>query len=367
MKKIGATMLVLLICMLGLAACQAGETSSSPSTKVQAEPKEIKANILPTDGFIENVGWLSNSEILSVKNGDDATSFYNYNVYDGSKEKIYEIPSSYVSASISPDREKILIQSAPSSYSAQVTIIDQSGGVLFQENVPSYELTYSWNHFNENTLLMTSFGEDWSFQVFQINIEENTMDPIEVDQPFVQWQSESSVLFQEWDAAEVSVSAPLIAQNIFNDKKEMVVDASIHFNQFNDTLLSIFSREEEGTFTYQFITSNGEVQSEFTVELLSRYSDWLVPYYDMIEGGNQLITFVANEPGSFDTYSGTFSLQKWDTASGKESVLLEDLPLEPIQCQQNGESCLYGNQLEKVINLKKSTIVQLLKEEGADM
>jgi hypothetical protein len=366
-KKKISVMMLFMMCFLWLSACQPEETQTSPSEKVKADKKEMMANILPSDGFIENVGWLSNSEILSVRDEEGVTSFYIYNVNDGSNQKIYDVDSSYVSASISPDKKKIFIHSSPASYSAQVTIIDKSGEVQFQEDVPSYDLTHSWNQFNDDAILMTSFSEDWSFQVFEIHIQEGTMDPIEVEQPFVQWQSESSVLYQDWSKEEVSVSAPLISQNTLNKEKEMIVEDSVHFNQFKNSLLSIFSRKEEGPFTYQFINSNGEIQSKFTVELLSRYSDWLIPYYDMIEKNSRLITFVANEPGSFDTYSGTFSLKGWDTVSGKEKVLFDDLPLEPIQCSPDGESCLYGNHLEKVINLKKPSIVQLLKEEGADM
>ncbi|WP_341356591.1 hypothetical protein [Rossellomorea sp. y25] len=366
-KKV-SVLICLLLSILWLSACQPEETQTSPSEKEKTEKKEIVAEILTSDSFVENIGWLSDSEILTVQNEDGQTSFYIYNLYDGSNMKIYEIPSSYVSASISPDKEKILIHSAPVSYSAQVTIIDRGGEVLFQEeDVPSYELTHSWSKFDDNALLMTSFSEDWSFQVFRIDVEKGIMDPIDVEQPFVQWHSDSSVLFQDWNTDEISVSAPLLSQNVVDGGKEMIVDSSVHFNQFDDSLLSIFSREEEGPFTYQFITSSGEIQAEFTVDLLSRYSDWLIPYYDMIGGKGHLITFKANEPGSFDTYTGTFSLMKWDTVSGKEDVLFDDLPLEPIQCSPNGEYCLYGNQLEKVIVLTNSNIIQLLKEEGADM
>ncbi|UTE76326.1 hypothetical protein [Rossellomorea sp. KS-H15a] len=366
MKK-GSVLIFLMMCILWLTACQPEETQSSPSEKEKDDQKDVMVNILPADGFIENVGWLSSSEILSVREEDGVTTFYIYNVYDGSNQKIYDVQPSYVSASISSDKKKILIHSSPASYKAQLTIIDRSGEVQFQKDVPSYDLTHSWSPFNDDTVVMTTFNEDWSFQVFEIKIGDGTMDPIDVEQPFVQWQSASSVLYQDWSKDEVSVSAPLVAQNILDGEKEMIVEDSIHFNQFKSSLLSVFSREEKGPFTYQFIHSNGEVQSEFTVDLLSRYSDWLIPYYDMIEGTGRLITFIANEPGSFDTYSGTFSLKEWDTDSGKEEVLFDDLPLEPIKCSPDGESCLYGNQLEKVINFKNSSIVQLLKEEGADI
>ncbi|MFI8685391.1 hypothetical protein [Rossellomorea sp. NPDC077527] len=359
--------MLLMMCLLWLSACQPEVTKTSPSEKVKAEKREIVAESLPTDGFIENVGWISNSEILSIKEEQGLTSLYIYNLYDDTSQKIYDVESSYVSSSISPDKTKIFIHSSPTSYSAKVTIIDKSGDVQFQEDVPSYDLTHAWNQFNEDAVLMTTFSEDWSFQVFEINIREKTMDPIEVEQPFVQWQSKSSVLYQDWNKKEVSVSAPLISQNILDNEKEMIVENSVHFNQFRSVLLSVNSREDEGPFTYQFIKPNGEIQSQFTVELLSRYSDWLIPYYDMIEKSDRLITFVSNEPGSFDTYTGTFSLKSWDTVTGEEEVLFENLPLEPIQCSPDGELCLYGNQFEKIIDMKKQKIVQLLKEEGADI
>lgn len=79
---------------------------------------------------------------------------------------------------------------------------------MFQEEMPSYELTYTWNKFNENDLLMTSFSEDWSYQVYQVNIEEKKIKKIEVKEPFVQWQSATTILFQDWDTEEISVAAP---------------------------------------------------------------------------------------------------------------------------------------------------------------
>ncbi|NMH69686.1 hypothetical protein HF072_12935 [Bacillus sp. RO3] len=366
-KKV-SVLLFLLLSILLLSACQPEETQTSPPEKEKPKTKEISAGTFSSDRFVENIGWLSDTEILSVQLGEDGKpSFYIYHLYDGTNTKIYEIPSSFVGASISPDKEKILIHSAPVTYSAKVTIIDRKGQELFQEDVPSYELTHSWNPFNENALLITSFSEDWSFQVYSIDLKKAVMDPIDAEQPFVQWKSESSILFQDWNAEEISVSAPLMSRNVFNGEKDMIVESTIHFKQFTNSLLSVTPLEEDGPFTYRFITSSGEIQSEFTADLLSRYSDWFVPYYDMIEEKGRLITFTATEPGSFDMYTGTFSLKEWEISSGNEILLVEDLPLEPIQCSPNGEYCLYGNQLEKVIDLTDSTIIQLLTEEGEDM
>ena len=366
-KGTGKLFVLFFIGFILLSACQSEETTTSLPQKKEAPIKnEVKMDGQPSIGFIENIDWVSESEILTVKQEENHTALYLYDVFEGSSKKIYET-SSYVLSAVSPNREKIIIHSAPTTYSAELSIIDLDGTILFQDEIPSYELTFSWSKFDENQLLVTSFAEDWSFQVFVLDLQSKSMNVLEIEQPFLQWRSDVAVLFQDWNEEDISVSAPLISKNILDNDESMVVETSIHFNVFNKHVLAVVPTDEEEKFTYQFITDEGKVDSHFKVNLLSRYSDWLIPYYDMIEDKNQLLTFVANEPGVFDTYNGTFSLKSWNAKTGEKTILFEELPLEPIKCSPTGSYCLYGNQLEKIIDLKSSTIIQLVKEEGANM
>ncbi|MGR3765013.1 YqgU-like beta propeller domain-containing protein [Rossellomorea sp. NS-SX7] len=368
MKKHSIHYLIIVFSLIFMASCQAQVTETPPpgeNSQEKQASKKIKENSIHSEKFIENVDWLSDDEVLTVTEEEGEAAFYVTNVFDGGSEKIYQSPSSYVHSVVSPDKDKILIHSAPATYSAMITIIDLNGKVYYQDEVPSYELSYEWNEFNTDKLLITSFAEDWSFEVFELDLRTSQLQMVDVEQPFLKWDSDVSILYQDWNSEEISVSAPLVSKNILDGKKETIDSSSIHFERFPEYLLSVHESEGgDGEFNYQFISENGEIVSQFHMKLLSRYSDWFIPFYDMIEDKNELITFQANESGSFDTYSGTFALKKWDVMKGSEVTLIDDLPVEPIQCSPKGSYCLYGNQLEKVINLKDSAIIALVKKEG---
>ncbi|WP_175991049.1 hypothetical protein [Bacillus sp. Marseille-Q1617] len=368
MKKHCVLNLFIVFSLVMMASCQSQVTETpSPGENRQEKQdiREIKENSIQSDKFIENVDWLSNTDVLSVIEEEGGAAFYVSDVFEGGSKEIYQIPSSYVHSVVSPDKDKILIHSAPATYSAMITIIDLNGKVIYQDEIPSYELSYEWNEFDTAKLLITSFAEDWSFEVYELDLNTSQLEKVDVEQPFLKWNSDVSVLYQDWDSDEISVSAPLISQNLLDGKKETVDASSIHFERFPEMLLSVHeSAGADDDFTYQFINESGEIISNFQMTLLSRYSDWFIPFYDMIENKNELITFQANEPGIFDTYSGTFTLKKWNVLNGSEKTLVEEIPVEPIQCAPEGTYCLYGNQLEKVINLNDSTIIPLVKKEG---
>jgi hypothetical protein len=357
-----------LICLILLAGCQS-KVADTPRPVEQNQGKqeqlEVNGSGIPSETFVENIDWLSDREILTVKNENGAAALYRTDIFKGVSEKIFDIPYDYVHSVISPDKSKILIHSAPAAYSAVITIIDLRGKEIYRGEIPSSELTYVWNPFNTEKLLITSFAEDWSFEVYELDLNSPEMRSLDVEEPFLKWNSEVSVLYQDWNSDEISISAPLVSQNILDGKKETIDPASVHFESFPHFLLSVHGKEQKDDgFIYQFINEHGEILSEFQAALLSRYSDWFIPFYDMIEDKDELITFKANEAGSLDTYSGTFSLERWDVTEGSEETLIPDLAAEPLQCSPDGSHCLYGNQLEKIITIDDASIIELVKEEG---
>jgi hypothetical protein len=366
-KKNKLLLLFICACLYLLVGCQNEKQNASPPSEAPPEKEEqlefIKPNTIDSAGFIENVGWVNTSEIMTVREEDGNTAIYIHNLHNQKEEKIYEVTTPYVQAVLSPDKEKVFIHTAPLTYSANITIIDLKGNELFQQEIPSYELYYSWNSFNSNFLVIASFAEDWSFEVFTVDIEKKQMDKMDVAEPFLQWKAENAVIYQSWNTMDISFTAPLIAQNIFNGETETIVEESMHFKQFRNNLLSIeIENENDNLFSYKFISENGKIQSSFKLPLLSRYSDWLVPYYDMIEGEDTFLTFVAGAGGTVDSYDGNFSLRTWNLKTGKEEILLEDLSNEPLQCSKDGAYCLYGMQLEKVIDITKKKTITLLEE-----
>jgi hypothetical protein len=366
LKKNKLVLFLICTCFYLLVGCQNEKQDASPPSSAQLEKEELKdieANTIESADFIENVGWVNKSEIVTVREEDGNTAIYIHNLHNQKEEKIYEVMTPYVQAVLSPDKEKLFIHTAPLTYSADITIIDLKGNELFQQEIPSYELYYAWNSFNSNSLVIASFAEDWSFEVFMVDIKEKQMDKMDVEEPFLQWKAENVVIYQNWNTTNISFTAPLIAQNIFNGKTETIVEESMHFKQFRNNLLSIeIKKESDNLFSYKFINENGQIQSSFNLPLLSRYSDWLVPYYDMIEDEDTFLTFVASAGGAVDRYDGDFSLLTWNIETGEEEVLLEDLSNEPLQCSQDGFYCLYGTQLEKIIDITKKKVITLVEE-----
>jgi len=350
--------------MVILSACTSSDGVKAPHKEPE---KSIIAESLEEEGFVENVGWLTDSEILTVATKDETTRLSKYNIYTGSQKTIFETGSSYVTSSISPDKKSIYVQTSPGSYLATVTYIDPDGRSIFEQDIPSYDISFAWNEFSPGEMLLTSFAEDWSFEVSLVDINNKNVSTLDMDQPFVQWKSDDAVIFQDWPTEDIALNAPLMEESLLDGKRTMIAEKLIHFNQFSDSLMTIKGTDEKGIFEYRFLSPEGDEQSTFTQSLLSRYSDWLVPYYDMIEGKGRFLTFTANGKGAADTDTDGFSLKEWDIFSGKEKVLFTDLPLEPLTCAPKGNACLYGNQLEKVISLVNRNIIHLLSVKGVQL
>ncbi|MBM7584663.1 hypothetical protein JOC86_001200 [Bacillus pakistanensis] len=345
-------------------------SKASPSQKndienIKKEPDQTEAEILPLEisenSFQKIVGWVDEENILFLHKVAEQTHLTKYNVFTGQSKTIYKSDQLVIDAKISPSSERVLIHTAPLTYSATVTIIDMDGNPLASQDVPSKEIYYNWNESDDNLLFIVSFAEDWSYQTYILNTSNNELESIQTPEPFIKWHTLDSYLYQDWGEDTISISAPIYSQNIDDhQEKSKIVDSSIHFQKFSNELLSVFMKnQEDGKATYQFFSEIGEVTAEFTVPLISRYSDWLIPYYDMIEESEVFLTLAANSSGTVDTYNDKFTLTSWNVKTQKESKVLEGLDNEPLSCSKN--YCLFGFQFEKIIDLKEKVLIPLVQ------
>ncbi len=361
-----------IFCTVVLFACQ-GSQQPSPSTSSPNENEEPEPDlpivdektIIPTpfnqDQFIDNIGWINEEEVILTERNGKNTDIVQYNLFDGSKKILFTTNEPYVDVNISPDQTKVLLHTAPLTYSATIRIFDLSGKFSYEEQIPSYELSYEWNSFDPNQILITSFAEDWSFTTSVLNINENALHSLDVSEPFMQWYSDNEFIYQNWNMDTVSLTAPLIVLNHLTGHIEQLEESVLHYKKYPESLLTITPiDEEQQTFQYKFQENNVELSS-FAVNLLSRYSDWYIPYYDMLDENDAFFTFVTKGTGFIDTYSGSFTLEKWDPETGEKLVLFDELMNEPISCSSDGQYCLYGHRFEKVISLGDKEIIQLLK------
>ncbi|MGF2617068.1 hypothetical protein FZC84_04360 [Rossellomorea vietnamensis] len=364
---------LLLSCLFLLASCS-GETpkSNKPEEKPvseneqvkdqkEAEKKELKPLELEETSFQRVIDWIDSDRVIILSNSGNENQLLDYNIFSGEQNIIYSDEEVIVDAKISPDRQRILIHSAPLTYSASMTIIDLNGDVIFEKDIESYEVAFEWNDRNPDLLFISSFAEDWTFEVMLADLSQGSVSSVDSPQPFIKWVNESSFLYQEWPEESISLTAPLYSRNLYSEEKVLVEEETIHFDTLPPYILSISIDEgTEGKAVYQFITEEGTIASSLEQPLLSSYSNWVVPYYDKIDSERTFVSLTAGESMPEDSYQGTFTLEKWNMKTGQREQILHGLPNEPLECSPSGDYCLTGYELKQAVDLKNKEAADLV-------
>lgn len=339
--------------------------SPKPLNKMESQPVK-KLSIIPLDigsgKFEKNYGWLDDQTILYTY--EDKGMYYvsSYELYEGVSETIFTSSVPIVNVVIHPMQEKLLIHTSPSSHGAKVFITDVQGNISYSTEIESYELEIEWNSKDASQMLITAFNEDWTYDIHHLDLNTNTMKKAPHLHPFMKWLG-SSIIEQRWSDDE-AFFAPLWKSSIDgNEMTELLKDEAYRFDVFSDNLMLITVPKDNPTlFEYQFLDPSMKRKYILKKPNLMQYADWLIPYYDYNVIGNRFITFVPKSHANIDTYNDGFKLIELDLDNGKEKDLIEDIENQPISCAANGEQCLYGFQLENVLNVKTGKIEKLTVE-----
>lgn len=321
-------------------------------------PIEIKQG-----NFYGASGWIDDHTILYITELNDLSHIYAYNLISGENVLLYESKFPIVTLKISPSRDFILIHSSPSTNRASLIIIDQTGQEIISKEITSSELVLEWNPFDENTVLISAFTEDWEFSTYELNIEKNSLSEIFIPQPFAYWIGKNKLLYLEWDENSPSLLAPLTVFDSENGKIELILPNIYHVDSFRNRFMTIAVEEpDQQKAIYRFYENTFEEISSFRIPHLSRFSDWLIPYYDYNMKNNQFITFIPEYYSDVDLYHDGFRLALYDLESKDMEYIFDGLDNEPISCSPNGVLCLYGHYYEKILNLNTQEVFALIEE-----
>jgi hypothetical protein len=313
--------------------------------------------------FSKASGWLSNTEILYISNKNESSSIlYSYSLITGQSTMLYKSGQPIITAEISPKKDKVMIHSSASEEGV-LTVIDLSGKELYSGKIESYELTFEWNPFNDDLLIVSAFTEEWDFNTYLLDLKENSLKELQLPEPFVRWISEDMLVYQQWDENEISLKAPLKSFSISGNHSKTLLEDVYQFDSLGKYLLTIEVAEGENpglglyTFTREGIHSAGSL----TAPLLTSFSGWVVPFYDLMDDGKAFMYLRAKEQGEADLYEGGFDLMKYQFGEDKEEMVFSELANEPLSCSPSGEMCLYGFQLERVMNIDTKEIIELVQ------
>ncbi|ETI67045.1 YqgU-like beta propeller domain-containing protein [Neobacillus vireti] len=368
----GKFIFILVFLTLLLGACTSKE---QPKPKIPVKNEQPRSTLsvgsewklpisVPEGEFDRLGGWLSEDEIVYITNLEQTSNVFRYHLQTGKSELIYKTEHPIVNVQISPSKKYILIHSSPSSYEGLITIIDTKGTEKIRESIPSYELAFEWNPYNEEQVLVSTFNEDWTFQIALLDMNKLKMTELSIPQPFIRWMDERKIAFLDWDEDNPTLFAPLIVRDLEKGFEQTLFNQVLQFTTFHGKLMTVTVNEQDRTnAVYSFFDKDLKEYFSFSQPQLTKFSDWLVPFYDYNEHKKQFISFMPVKSGEADSYSAGFELMLYNLKKGSHpTLIMAGMENEPISFSPSGEALLYGNRFEKIIDLNAKKIYELIKK-----
>jgi hypothetical protein len=166
-----------------------------------------------------------------------------------------------------------------------------------------------------------------------------------------------------WNQTSPSLVAPLIFKQLGSEGDKTVFSNLIQFAAYRNLLMTVTVNKGDSSIAdYSFYDKEKKRLFSFSIPQLTKFSDWLVPFYDYSEQKKQFLTFRPLESGEMDTYTDGFQLISYDLKKGSSKLILGDLDNVPISISPSGDTALIGNNYEKIIDLNKKKSYELIKE-----
>ena len=329
-----------------------GETS----VQTNAEEKAVEAKLEPlsfsdeTFMFESSYGWLDNDTILYSAKREDEHYLFSYHLPSKEKKELFTTREIIAQASVSPNSKYILVYAASNNTEASIHFLDGEGNQQYSVSIPSSELSFAWNPFSEDTLLIDSFYEDWTYKTYVCNVKQKTLEEVTIPQPFAQWYAKEDFLFLKWDDNSPQLSAPLMKYNKNSYVENSLSQNVIAFEANKEVLFTINeSKEDQNNLFYTVSDWKGNELNKWEIPAIRSYSDWMIPEFDIIEDQKSIIAFVPYDSALIDQYDKQFQLISYNWETGEREVLMEDMESAPLIFSPEGNKCLYGNTLENII------------------
>lgn len=365
-KCIYYVFLLLISTFLLLTACEPAKdlhdhANKNPDLQEQISIEKLVLSENDASKMEAIYGWLSSDTILYSKrlNDEDVPQLMTWNLKSNEHRVFYNPTALITAVSISPSKSYVLVSTALEE-KVQNNILDANGDPVYTVSLPAFEITYEWNVYNDGVLFLSNFHEDWTYNSYIVNAEKHTTEMIDHPEPFAQWDSAQAMMFLDWEQGDSTLSAPLVQKELNEEKVDSIMLDVIHFKKMNQTLMTIQANtEKQNRATYAFLNDKYEPMNTFSVPFLNSNSDWKIPAYDFNEQKGNFFTFVPEKAINTDQYDGKYTLIKFNWKTNKKVEVIEHLNNEPLSCSPDGNLCLYGYRLDKLIDIQAHKIVQI--------
>ncbi|GKU81251.1 hypothetical protein [Niallia sp. NCCP-28] len=364
----GKSAYLVLLCFL-LTLAVVGCTDKQKNIKNNKKEKDAvsegktKNTIFPINNkngdLIQVAGWLSRESIAYIAKKGKVYQLYEHQLLTGKDKLLYQGDKEIVTVEISPDLQKTLIYTN-SLEGGEITIIDSSGNTLYTNSLASFEAEFVWNPFTNNELVVTTFKEDWSSNVFLLKVNEQKLIEEAAIKPFSQWLNKEELAYINWQEQDSEFQSPLQTINL-QTKVESVhsLPKSYSFYAAKEAIVTISTDDEKREQAlYTFYNQHFQKYTTVSMPRLAKFNDWFVPYFAI--NNDKFYTFVPKENGDIETYNKGFSFVSFDIKNGlQKNIGKQLLENEPISLSPNGQWCLYGYYFEKLVNVDTGEIQSL--------
>jgi len=364
---------LLLFFMLLIIGCEKEKSAISQPLVNENKKVEINSPILTVEDIKENLpipieegkfekvyGWMDGQTIVYSTNIQNHSNIYAYNLAEGKNRLIKKLESSITALHISPSGEYLLIRSPFSPTEMLISIIQKSGEELYSEKIEAFDVAIEWNPYNEQRVLISTFTEDWQSQSFDLSLADKKRTEIKLSNPFSYWYDENRLIYLNWNQNDVSLFANVFTKDLLSEVEKEVLSSIFHMDTFKRSIMTIkIDQDSMSEASYYFYDQELNSIGSFKTPTLTRFSDWLIPYYDFNEKENIFISFQPIQNGEVSTYNQGFQLFKYELNHNEKKSIMEGLENEPLSCSPEGDLCLYGYYFEKLIDLDRKIVLKL--------
>ncbi|MFJ8066728.1 hypothetical protein ACIQYS_19235 [Psychrobacillus sp. NPDC096426] len=353
---------VLILCLFFLQACKEKDLQvetpdstitqevppSFPSDVELAPSKKIPSLQLNRSVFHSVIGWMSDDEILFILMENAEWTVQSYTLSTETWKTIYATTTPIIQGEIHPDKEMILLHTSSNSSSAEVVLLHKDGHVAQSLFFESAEIYMNWHPENPNLIVFSTFYEDWTYDTFIFDGTTQSLQAIEVENPFVKWYDGNRLMVFKW--AESSLDGSELY--FYSVKDETLEETSLNhlldIQNLGASMLYITINEQQNQFEYRIEEKETNRVYEWTSPAVSNYSEWIVPNVSIIQP-NQLIILQAKKSGNVDEFTDKSVLSSISLNGVKQ---LGEIDAQPIDCSPNGAVCLGGYEKENWIQLE---------------
>ncbi|MCM3712905.1 hypothetical protein M3202_02340 [Alkalihalobacillus oceani] len=370
MKRICLCLMMLLM----MSACTSGQLESHPSPERLTELPEKRdvpnsfftgSPVVPLSEteITEVTGWYREDAVFYLQEDGEHSSVHTYNLLTGESADFFQRDGWVVNIAPNVDYTLFAVQLVTPEHEAEVVILDAAGEPQMTIEGLGDDYSVFWNPYVQNRMLAVAFLPDWEYAGYLVDVGTNEVKPVELEQPYVQWLSETEVAYLLWDELEPNYQAPLYIANLEDGKKKLWRENVISFMSFPgrlslmvtvDSVYDLYSK-------YSFFRER-ELAQQIEMPILNTYSEqWWIPFYSYDAAGEIFYYARPKYSGDFLSYTDGFELIAYDVGTNAENKLAELESHEPMQIAPDGNYLLLGSRYESVFDIEQEVLVQLFE------